>query len=95
MYEQPTATSAIFELLSGEPWPIRIHVSGSGYLARAIPPAAAVGDVVVQQLMAYPGGGGFTGVLAESPAEGDVLKVGWLGSPLVETPVVFHAGGNV
>ncbi len=90
MFEPPTATHAIFELLEGEPWPLRIHVAGEGYVARALPLAAVVGDVVVEQVVEDPTGRGFTGVLAEVPEEGAVLKVGWIDSDLVATDVVFH-----
>jgi hypothetical protein len=89
MFDTPTATHALFELLEAGSYPLRIHVAGSGYVARAIPVAAAVGPVMVQGIMAHPDGQGFTGVLAELPTEGDVLKVGWLGQELVDTTVVY------
>ena len=92
MFDQPTATDAIFELLEDEPWPLRIHVSGQGYVARAVPVAATVGEVVVQHIIPPPEGRGFTGVLAETPDEGAVLKVGWADSELVATAVTFQTG---
>jgi hypothetical protein len=96
MFETPTATSAIFELLEGQPWPLRIHVVGSGYVARAAPLYAAVGDVAVRHVRTWGDEGGFTGVLPELPADGDVLKIGWADdAELVETGVVFHTGDNV
>lgn len=95
MYDNPTATHAVFESLEGGQYPLRIHVAGSGYVRRAIPIAAAVGPVMVQGILPYPDGGGFTGVLAEMPTVGDVLRVGWLGRDLVDTPVVYGPEGNV
>jgi hypothetical protein len=95
MYDTPTATHALFELLQEGPYPLRIHVSGSGYVRRAIPVAAAVGPVMVQDILPHPDGEGFTGVLAELPTEGDALKVGWLGRELVDTGVVYGPEGNV
>ncbi|GAA1197112.1 hypothetical protein F4556_007322 [Kitasatospora gansuensis] len=94
MFETPTATGAFFEELEGEPWPLRVHVSGTGYVRRAVQVAAVVGEVVVEQIIPAAGGDGFTGMLAAVPAEGDVLKVGWADDELVDTPVVFHAAGN-
>jgi hypothetical protein len=96
MFETPTASSAIFEVLEGGPWPLRIHVSGEGYAFRSATLHAAVGDVPVEQIRTWGNEGGFTGVLAEMPADGAVLRVGWADDvELAETPVVFHTGDNV
>jgi hypothetical protein len=95
MSDTPTATEALFEVLEGEPWPLRVHVSGTGYVARALPLVASVGDVVVQQIRTWADESGFTGVLRELPADGDVLRIGWADDELVATPVVFQGGGNV
>lgn len=93
MFDNPTATEAIFEQIQQGPWKVRVHVIGSGYVKRAVPAAAVVGDVEVQQITLHPDGRGFTGLMDDRPRHGDVLKVGWLGSPLVATPVVYRTGG--
>jgi hypothetical protein len=96
MFETPTASDAIFEVVEDDDWVLRIHVSGEGYVARALPLVAYVGDVQVRQIQTFPGADGFTGALDAVPPDGAVLRLGWADdAELVDTPIVFHTGPNV
>lgn len=96
MFDNPTAEDAIFEVLDDEPHVMRLHVAGTGFAARAMPLRAMVGDVEVHHIITWIGGDGFTGVLDETPADGDTLRIGWAdGGDLADTPVIYHAGGIV
>lgn len=96
MSEPLTATSGLFEIVEDEAWPMRIHVEGAGYAQRASLLRAKVGAVPVGQIRTYATENGFTGVLEQVPADGDVLAIGWAEDvELIATPVVFHTGPNV
>ncbi|MBK8258889.1 MAG: hypothetical protein IPK82_40300 [Polyangiaceae bacterium] len=73
---------------------LEIHVTGSGFVARAIPVAAKVGAQSVRSIALKPDGGGFSGLLERVPGDGDRLFVGYMDEALVETSVVFRPGGG-
>lgn len=101
MSEPLKPTGAIFEPVSeedefaGGPWAYQVHVLGSGFVDRALPVSAKVGDVPVEQIVSGPDGGGFSGLLATEPPDGALLTVGWAGLEPIETTIAFSAGGNV
>jgi hypothetical protein len=69
---------------------LRIEAQGSNFLHRAAPIIAQVGDVIVENIFVSLDGGGFVGQLRTFPKNGDKLKVGYLGAPLVTTNIVYH-----
>lgn len=97
MLEDMTVAFAWFEPLEGldlpgGTWPFQLHVVGTGFAPRAVPLAVTVGNLEVVNVRVNSGGGGFSGLLREKPAEGAVLMVGWLDGPMMETNVTFHQG---
>lgn len=85
-------TGGFFEEPSpGDPWVARVWVFGDGFVSRAAPPFAVVGDVVVQGIVTAPDDQGFSGTLASEPADGAHLKVGWSPDELTDTDVVYTA----
>jgi hypothetical protein len=93
----PTVSDAQFQQPDpnaiGGPWALMIFAHGDGFEERALPLRAVVGTVAVQMIIQSPDGNGFIGFLATSPAEGDVLSIGY--EDLSPTSVVFHGGGVV
>ncbi len=69
---------------------LRVEVEGSGFIHRAAPLVAQVGDVIVENIVVNLEGDGFVGQLRTFPKNGDKLKVGYLGTPLVTTNIVYH-----
>jgi hypothetical protein len=95
MFDRPVATEATFEVTDDPEHPLRLHVVGTGFVDRALPLCAMVGEVEVIQVRFWIGGDGFSGDLNALPSEGDVLRLGWFDDgDLVDTPVVYHASGN-
>jgi hypothetical protein len=92
----PNVTAAQFrpadDSAPGGPWALCISAQGDGFEERALPLQATVGSVPVELIVQSLDGNGFHGCLASTPAEGDVLSVGY--EELVPTPVVFHVGGQ-
>jgi hypothetical protein len=88
-------TAAVFEPVETDPneevsWTLRISVTGSGFIARAKPVVAQVGDTPVEGIMLLPDGGGFLGFLSSAPPIGARLVVGYLDEAMVETDVAFE-----
>jgi hypothetical protein len=69
---------------------LRIDVEGSGFVSRAVPLAAYVGDVPVERIVTKLGFSGFAGMLRMLPPEGAELKVGYLDSPLMSTGFTYQ-----
>jgi hypothetical protein len=94
MFEIPTADDGTFEVLEGGSHALRLHVTGAGFASRAMPIRARVGEVEVHHIVTWIGEDGFTGLLNERPADGDVLRLAWADSEeLVDTTVTFHDAG--
>jgi hypothetical protein len=74
----------------GGPWVLCICAQGDGFVERAVPLSAKVGDVVVQAIYQSPAGDGFTGFLATMPADGAVLSIGY--DELAPTSIVYQSG---
>jgi len=89
-------TGATFLTLDGEAR-VHIQVAGEGFLARAAPLVARLGEQPVGRIVLF-GDRGFVGVLEESPREGDRLSVGYADQELQATDVVYRgdsaAGGT-
>jgi hypothetical protein len=62
----------------------QIHVVGSGFANRAAPFFARFGAQSVQDILIAPGGAGFSGFLANTPAPEDRLFVHYADEPEVE-----------
>jgi hypothetical protein len=94
----PTVSAAQFIApdpnMIGGPWALCISAQGDGFVERAIPLSAKVGDVFVQAIFQLPTGDGFTGYLATTPEDGAVLSIGY-GDELTPTLIVYQSGGTV
>jgi hypothetical protein len=92
----PNVTAAQFlppdDNMIGGPWALYMSAQGDGFVERAIPLSATVGDVPVEAIYQSPAGDGFMGFLASVPADGAVLSIGY--DELVPTAVVYHASGG-
>jgi hypothetical protein len=92
----PNVTAAQFvppdENMIGGPWALCVFAQGNGFVDRAIPLSATVGDVLVEAIYQSPAGDGFIGFLASVPADGAVLSIGY--DELVPTSVVYQSGGG-
>ena len=89
-------SEAVFEKLE-EPLGslvIRVSVGGSGFVERAVPVAARVGDVPLQRIVVSPDGEGIVGFLDAEPADGAHLAVGYLGEEEIETDFAYRHGGE-
>jgi hypothetical protein len=87
----PTVEDAWFEVLPEEEgigWLVRVSFTGEGFVERAAPLAAMVGDVVVEAI-SVAGPDGAVGFLAEVPPGGARLVVGYLDTGLEETDITF------
>jgi len=87
----PTVEEAWFEALPEEEstgWLVRVSLAGEGYVERAAPLIAKVGDVPVVA-MSVTGPDGAVGFLAEVPPGGARLSVGYIDSGLEETDITF------
>lgn len=87
-------TSAEFAKLPSEPatpFVLSVVITGSGFNDRSVPLVASFGDVPVRVLRTNVEGTSASGLLTKVPAEGAVLRVGFLNSrELQETAVQFH-----
>jgi hypothetical protein len=89
-----TVDSANFEVLAASPipdWVVRVTVKGDGFVPRAVPLDAAVGEVPVVGIVFDLDGGGFVGYLTSAPPDGATLKVGYLDDELTDTGITFNA----
>jgi hypothetical protein len=68
---------------------MRVYAEGGGFRYRAKPLMARVGAQAVEQIFMAPDGSGFSGLLAQTPSNGDRLFVRYADEPEVSTPVVF------
>ena len=91
--EPPTVTDASWEKLP-EPiddldWTIRVELTGTGLIDRALPMVAAVGDVPVEGLSGSMLGDSAQGFLSATPAVGARLIIGFADTGCFETEVAF------
>lgn len=90
----PTANRAIFERLPDDDrparWRLRVHVFGSGFEQNALDLVAQVGDLTVENIFSADPAQGFTGYLREQPQQNARLRLGFIGTPLVDTDVRFQ-----
>jgi|SoimicmetaTmtHPB_FD_contig_31_5420020_length_806_multi_2_in_0_out_0_2 hypothetical protein len=93
-----TVESASFEILAEPPvpeWIVRVTAKGSGFVVRAIPLSARVGDVPIEGLLTDDDRNGFVGYLRAVPPDGAHLFVGYNVADLVDTGIEFNAPPNV
>lgn len=84
---------AQFEMLVERPipeWVMRVTVKGSGFVIRALPLMAQVGDLTVEGLQLNPDGTGFVGYLPTEPAQGAMLRVGYPEGEIMDTDFTYH-----
>ena len=67
----------------------QVEVEGTEFLHRAMPVAAMVGNVPVEFIVVNAAGTEFVGLLRTHPQAGDILKVGYLDSELVDTAFTY------
>lgn len=85
--------SAEFQVLAEPPvpeWLVRVTVKGEGFVKRAIPLGARVGDFPVEGIVTNLDSTGFTGYLRGEPADGDHLFVGYLQGELEDTGIIYQ-----
>jgi hypothetical protein len=89
----PTVSHAFFEPLADSEdagWLVRVALVGEGFVERAAPLVAQVGDVEVEALSST-GETGAVGFLTEEPPAGARLSVGYLDTGLAETDITYPA----
>lgn len=91
--EPLTVTDATWEAVE-EPveeldWRIRVFLSGSGLIDRAMPLVASVGGVNVEGLSGSMFGKSAQGFLADVPPVGAKLVIGYPDTGLIETNIAF------
>jgi len=75
------------------PWVARVIIKGDGFEIRAAPLVAKVGDLDVDMMQVAPDGTVASGLIAETPAPGAQLKIGYLNdAELAEPGVVVQPG---
>jgi hypothetical protein len=87
---RPDVTQAVFEVLEdqGEAgWLVRVSIAGEGFVSRALPLIAEVGEVPVRSIAII--GGGAVGFLSSVPPAGARLRVGYLDHGLHDTEFTF------
>jgi len=91
--DEPTATAIQFAPADndapGGPWALRVFVTGTGFVERAVGLTAGVGAVPVQGIFQFPDGSGFAGYLPTTPNDGDALFLGY--DQLTLTNLVFQS----
>jgi hypothetical protein len=92
--DEPDATAIQFappdDNAPGGPWQLEVIVTGSGFETRGLPLAASIGAVMVEAILPFPDGSGFSGYLATTPNDGDVLSFGFAVSTVTE--LAYHPG---
>jgi hypothetical protein len=91
--QPPEVSSGLFDTLPspiGPGWRLRVLVAGTNFVERAVPIVARVGDVPVEGISLSGGGRGLIGFLAQTPADGAKLWIGYADSELVETGVAYQ-----
>ena len=87
----PTVEEAFFEALpeeEGTGWLLRVSLAGQGYVERAAPLLAKVGDVDIETI-SITGPDEAVGFLAEVPPGGARLVIGYSDTGLEETEITF------
>lgn len=69
---------------------MRVSIIGQGLEQIATPIIAAVGNEPLILVMPLSNGSGITGMLANAPASGDLVRVGYLDSELIDTGFSFQ-----
>jgi hypothetical protein len=88
-----TVTSATFVALPAPlgPWVMRVTLTGDGFELRAFPLVAKVGELDVDLIQISADGTTASGLVAEVPATGARVAIGYLDDPeLASTDVTFQ-----
>jgi len=88
----PRVADATFLAIAGAGAAVHLQVTGDGFVARAVPLTARLGEQVVQRIVLRPDGSGFVGMLERAPREGERLFVGYADGKLNSTHVVYRRG---
>ena len=86
-------TDVQFETLTERPhptWIMRVVVHGGDFEEGATPLRAAVGNVPVEAVTHLLDADGITGYLADEPASGDELQVGYIDEELFPTGFTYQ-----
>jgi hypothetical protein len=73
---------------------MHLQVRGEGFVARAVPLLARLGQQMVGRVVLSADGRGFAGILERTPQEGDRLHVGYADGELQPTDVVYRSGSG-
>jgi hypothetical protein len=83
------ATFSIPPVLLDPTCVVQVRVEGSGFRHRAMPVAARIGNVPLEFVVVNAAGTKFVGLLRTFPQIGDVLKVGYLDTELMDTTITY------
>ena len=90
---EPEIGPAVFRRLPAGAVPgmqFRLLVGGAIFTDRSAQLMAKVGDQWVADIVPYPGGGGFGGLLAREPNDGDRLAISYDSPELQPTNIVYR-----
>jgi len=85
-----TITDAVFIQRAGNRF--EVIVLGRGFVQRAVPIAAQVGQQLVEGIRIGSDGKSFSGRLQSPPSQGDRLAVGYLDEELQPTRIIYRGG---
>lgn len=91
--DRPRVMDAIFIPAGSSRGRVHVQVRGEGFLPRAVPLVARLGEQEVVRVVLSADGRGFAGILEQVPREGDRLHVGYADEELSPTDVVYRGGG--
>ena len=91
----PNVNVAFFEAVESDDsgWRVRVALGGDGFVDRAAPVIATVGDVPVEAIAVSAESA--TGFLSTVPPPGAPLRVGYLDTGLHDTGITFPDQPNV
>jgi hypothetical protein len=78
-----------FETVTTTRWAMRVTILGQGIEPRALPLVVLVGDQAAEAISFLFEGNGVSGLLVDKPAPGDVVRIGYADSSLIETDFTY------
>lgn len=91
---RPRVTDAMFIPAGEARGRVHLQVRGDGFVPRAVPLLARLGQQMVSRVMLSPDGRGFAGILERTPRSGDRLYVGYADAELQPTDVVYDGSAS-
>lgn len=79
-----------FETIETEIWKVRVTILGEGFVQRAIPIVATIGEQSVEGIVPLFDPVGIMGFLSEIPSDGDLLSVGYMDESMIETDFRYN-----